>query len=514
LPTFPVYYRPRPYQTEAHQMFRTKRFSVLVWPRQTGKDVTASMEQCDARLKTPKTTGVYVSLSNPMIRDILWDKTYIDPGSGDYIQGLQDNVPPELVEWKGTVMEGRFSNKSRLKLQGYFQSGQDKSGVGTAFQDYTFTELALFYREDPIPRIWPILENRAEKKRLMAVSTPRGRRKNPLWLLMESLKGNPEAQTIIRTIDDINEIMVRNGLPPVLTQEELERIRDTYLKRFGNDRMFEQEYYCSFEEMDAAAVYGEAFMRMIREKRVFRFNLNPAHPVYVAFDIGSSGMHSDATAWVVFQYINGRLWIYDAGEGHGKALPEYVDVLREKHYFNQITKMILPWDGDHHEKAVNTTPADMMRQKFPDVAVLAKSNKVYQIPGSRQGDYDIVTDIQQTRMMLHNTIVNATPEGELTTTEDGLIVPQSTFSSDASVSCDWFLECMENYKYEFNNKLQTWTDKPLHDKHSNLMDALRYAVQATKELDFFGGQLVDLNSSSQQQGSISYEEDWSGVWSR
>ena len=155
-------------------MWRTHRYGIAVLPRQTGKDVAASMEQCDARLRTPKTTGVYISLSNPMIRDILWDKTYIDPGSGEYIRGLQDNVPPETVDWKATVMEGRFTNHSRLKLQGYFQSGQDKAGVGTSFQDYTITELALFTREDPIPRLMPILENRADNKWLMVVSRPRG----------------------------------------------------------------------------------------------------------------------------------------------------------------------------------------------------------------------------------------------------------------------------------------------------------------------------------------------------
>ncbi len=485
MPTFPVYYKPRPYQVDLHRMWRSKRYGIAVLPRQTGKDVAASMEQCDARLRTPKTTGVYISLSNPMIRDILWDKTYIDPETGDYIQGLQDNVPAEAVAWKDTVMEGRFVNRSRLKLQGYFQSGQDKSGVGTSFQDYTITELALFVREDPIPRLMPILENRAENKRLMVVSTPRGKRRNPLWQLMESMKNNPEAQVIIRDIDDLNAIMKNEGLPPVLTEEELERIRDTYLKRFGNDRMFEQEYYCSFEEMDAAAVYGEAYMKMEQEQRIEDFNLNPGHPVYVSFDIGSSGIQSDATSWIAFQWINGRLFLYDCGEGHGKALPEYVDDLQVKPYFNKIASIILPWDGDHHEKAVNTTPADMMRQRFPNVAVLAKSNKVWKIPGSRQGDYSLVTDIQQTRMMLYNTIVH-------------------------KQNCQWLLECLENYKYEFNTRLQMWTQQPLHDKHSHMMDALRYAVQAVKELDFFNGKFYD--DSGRMQQSRDYEEDWSGVW--
>lgn len=465
-------------------MWQKYRYGVAILPRQSGKDVAASMEQCKARLQTPKTTGVYISLSNPMIRDILWDKTYIDPETGEYIMGLQDNVPTELVDWKGTVMEGRFHNKSRLKLQGYFQSGQDKSGVGTSFQDYTITELALFYREDPIPRLLPILENRAEKKRLMVVSTPRGKRRNPLWQLMESLADNPEAKIIIRTIDDLNEMMRREGLPPVLTAEELERIRDTYLKRFGNDRMFEQEYHCSFEEMDAAAVYGEAYMKLVAEQRAYDFNLHDGHPVYVIFDIGSSGQHSDATAWAAVQWVNGRKFIYDCGEGHGKALPEYVDVLREKHWFNRIAQIVLPWDGDHHEKAVNTTPADMMRQKFPNVSVLAKSSKVWKIPGSRANDFDLITDIQQTRMNLYNTVIHKT-------------------------NCDWMLECLENYKYEFNYKLQQWTDRPLHDKYSHMMDVLRYADQAEKELNFFGNQFYDQPGTG---GSTSYVEDWAGVW--
>ena len=458
-------------------MWRSKRVGLAVFPRQSGKDVAMSMEMCDRRLRTPKTTGVYISLDNPMIRDILWDKTYFDPDSGQYIQMLQDNVPAEHAAWKGTAMEGKFSNGSRLKLQGYFQNGRDKNGVGTSFQDYAFTELALFDREDPLPRLMPIIMGEHEDKKLMVASTPRGKRQNPLWQLMQSMDGQRDYQLITRTIDDLNEMMRREGLPPVVTQDQLDINRDSYLKRFGNDRMFEQEYYVSFEEMDAAAVYGEAYMKLLNEQRAIDFNLDPAHPVFVAFDIGASGMHSDATSWIAFQWFNGRLFLFDCGEGHGKALPEYVDLLREKHWFSRVAQIILPWDGEHHEKAVNTTPADMMRLKFPNVAVLAKSNKVWKIPGSRQGDFDIVTDIQQVRMMLYNTIIHKT-------------------------NCDTLLGHMENYKYEFNTKLQSWSGKPLHDKHSNMMDALRYVVQSTKELDFFGGDFFTSSSVSGRNSTV------------
>ena len=483
---FPQFYTPRSYQADLHAMWAKKRIGVAVLPRQTGKDVAMSIEECQSALKTPKTTGVYVSLNNPMIRDILWDKTYLDPVSGQYVRMLQDNVPPELCSWQATSMTGSFSNKSRLKLQGYFQSGQDRNGVGTSFQRYNFTELALFTREDPLPRLMPIIQNEAEPKKLRVASTPRGKRRNPLWQLMQSMEGNSEYGIIIRTIDDINEMMRRAGEPPVLTQERLEQIRDAYLKRFGNDRMFEQEYYCSFEEMDAAAVYGEAYSKLLEEKRNTDFNIDPGHPLYVAFDIGSSGIHSDATAWIAFQWFNGKLFLYDCGEGHGKALPEYVDVLRAKPWFNRLQAIILPWDAEHHEKAINTTPADMLRLVFPRVAVLAKSNKVFKLPGSRQSDFAEITDIQKVRMQLYNTIIHET-------------------------NCQWLMECLENFKYEFNTKLQMWSDKPLHDKYSHMMDALRYAVQATSELDFFEGQFFDVGSTSKV---MDYTEDWSGVWQR
>lgn len=466
-------------------MWRRKRIGVAVYPRQSGKDVSMSMEMVEGLLRTPKTTGAYISLDNPMIRDILWDKTYLDPETGDYVRMLQDNVPPGYATWANTVMEGRFSNDSRLKLQGYFQNGRDKNGVGTSFQRYAFTELALFDREDPLPRLMPIISGEHEQKKLMVASTPRGRRQNPLWQLMQSFEGDKDFQVIIRTIDDLNEMMKREGLPPVRSQAQLEVDREAYRRRFGNDRMFFQEYYCSFDEMDAAAVYGEAYMDLVKDGRSTVFNLNPAYPVYVAFDIGASGQHSDATSWIAFQWINGRLFIFDCGEGHGKALPDYVDDLQVKPWFPKLKQIILPWDGEHHEKAVNTTPADMMRQRFPNVAVLAKSNKVWKIPGNQAMNADLVTDIQQVRMQLYNTVIH-------------------------SETCEWLLTCLEQYKYEFNRKLQEWSAKPLHDKHSHMMDALRYVVQATKELEFFGGDFYDSPTAS--SGSSSYTDDWSNVW--
>ena len=205
-------------------MWRSKRIGVAVFPRQSGKDVAMSMEMCERRLRIPKSTGTYVSLDNPMIRDILWQKTYIDPETGQYVRMLQDNVDPSLVDWKNTVMEGDFSNKSRLKVQGYFQSGRDKNGVGTSFLDYAFTELALFSKEDPIPRLMPIIQGEHEDKKLMVASTPRGKRQNPLWQLIQNHGQQKDFQLITRTIEDLNAMMKGSGLPAVMSEAKLEEV--------------------------------------------------------------------------------------------------------------------------------------------------------------------------------------------------------------------------------------------------------------------------------------------------
>jgi hypothetical protein len=316
---------------------------------------------------------------------------------------------------------------------------------------------------------------------------------------MQTLEGRPDYQVIIRTIDDLNAIMVASGLPPVRTQQNLEQIQETYLRRFGNSRMFEQEYHVSFEEQDAAAVYGEALSKLQNEKRDEHFNLYEGHPVYVMFDIGSAGKQSDATAWIAFQYFNNKIFIYDCGEGHGKALPEYVDDLQSKHYFNKIAYLILPWDAGSHEVSIRETPADMMRKRFANVAVLARGTNIWTAPGLPTGqDADTITMVQSVRLALYNTFINGVAD-------DAKKIP----GWDKLPNADLVINCMENYKYGYDNKKQEWSPYPVHDKYSHIMDTVRYLVQATQDLDFFGGQLYD---SGFKQTQDSYTTDWAGAW--
>lgn len=156
-----------------------------------------------------------------------------------------------------------------------------------------------------------------------------------------------------------------------------------------------------------------------------------------------------------------------------------MDELATKHYYPKIASLILPWDAEMHNAAISQTPADMLRLRFPHVDVLAKSMRVHRGAGQ---NLDEITDIQATRMQLYNTIIHAT-------------------------NCQSLWDHMGEYKFKFDEKSGEWSDKPIHDKHSHMMDALRYTVQATRELDFFGGRHSQSDSSSDYAG-----EAWSSVW--
>jgi hypothetical protein len=159
--------------------------------------------------------------------------------------------------------------------------------------------------------------------------------------------------------------------------------------------------------------------------------------------------------------------------------------------------MILPWDAGHHEKAVNTTPADMMRERFPNIAVLARGTNIWTAPGLPRGDdADVITMVQSARMQLYKTYING-------------IGDPTSLADMTRPNAELVLECMENYKYAYDNKKQEWTPYPVHDKYSHIMDAYRYIVQAIMEMEFFGGQPYDTHRTSKE---TEYTQDWAGAW--
>ena len=82
-----------------------------------------------------------------------------------------------------------------------------------------------------------------------------------------------------------------------------------------------------------------------------------------------------------------------------------------------------------------------------------------------------------------------------------------------SNNCDWLLECFNNYEYKRLSKSDDWSPKPMHNKYSHMMDALRYAVMGIKEISYLGMNSdgsMPINWDLEYEGPYSQDthEDW------
>jgi hypothetical protein len=66
--------------------------------------------------------------------------------------------------------------------------------------------------------------------------------------------------------------------------------------------------------------------------------------------------------------------------------------------------------------------------------------------------------------------------------EDGIEAVRGLFPRvwiDAT-NCKYLIKCLENYRKEFDQRLEVYKDRPRHDKYSHGADAMRYLAIATK----------------------------------
>jgi phage terminase large subunit len=78
------------------------------------------------------------------------------------------------------------------------------------------------------------------------------------------------------------------------------------------------------------------------------------------FDIGGTGYKADACAIWIAQFVGTAVRVLDYYEAVGQELAEHVHWLRNNGYGEAA--IMLPHDGEHHEKVVRVTYASAMRE--------------------------------------------------------------------------------------------------------------------------------------------------------
>jgi len=124
-----------------------------------------------------------------------------------------------------------------------------------------------------------------------------------------------------------------------MTPEELEKTRQGYILRNGNDFKFRQEMLLDWGQASTSSYYGAIMSAKDKDGSIGEYAYNPAYPVYTAWDLG----RSDTMVIGFFQYYKNRPRLIDIHEAVGSSIKNMIPVLREKPYV--YAWHFLPHDG-------------------------------------------------------------------------------------------------------------------------------------------------------------------------
>lgn len=481
----PKFYKPWPHQLEAWKIQNdpTINYYFQVWARQTGKDTDAIQRGNNYAWWHPGTQTAYVGLDNVWITNNIFKK-YIDGRS------FWEDYPAGFLDVKDTTKEVYFLNNpegmapARIKYIGFLN---DQALIGSSYDRFYISEASL-YGSKAFSYVQPIWERKLQADKPLFVNfngTPRGMH-NVLYEMLCSYTGETEPEAFqgrhgnvyvdIKTIYDVTIPDGNGGFKPLADPKLIEIDQERHKRAYGNLNIWNQENLCTFETSNAGLVYlGIEELR--KENRYCRFNLDTSKPVYVAFDIASKGSVTDATSGIIYQYINNMMFIYDTYEARGKSLVECLSDLATRPWWQYVRFGALPWDSER--SASSETPIEEAKKMFPNI-------NWHSLDKER-----VDRGIQEVRKQLPNMCIN-------------------------SDNCEYLMECFDNYEYKFLDKADDWAPKPVHNKYSHMMDALRYAVMALREIEYLG--LNPDGSWRFQQGEYEttrYQKEPEGnIWGR
>lgn len=184
-------------------------------------------------------------------------------------------------------------------------------------------------------------------------------------------------------------------------------------------------YYAT--EMDAAR----------KEGRICELRYTHGEPVNTFWDLGAN----DTTAIACHQHVARQHLFINGFEANGQPLEHYVKWLQDTGYV--FGTHYLPHDADQHRQGMkdNRSMREMLEALWPGQAFIV-------VPRIQ----DVTVGIELTRQKLHNAYFDEKKCGEL-------------------------ISSLENYRKEYDEKMQTFKPTPYHDWASNYADAFRQWAQ-------------------------------------
>lgn len=290
--------------------------------------------------------------------------------------------------------------------------------VGTNPVGCVFTEYSL---QDP--QAWTLIRPILRENGGWAVFnfTPRGA--NHGKELLDMASNNPDWFTQVLTVKDTG----------VLTEEDIAKERAEGM----SEDMIQQEYYCSFTLGIEGAYYAKYMQDAVDENRVCLVPWDRTQRVNTSWDIG----YGDSTSIIFWQVIGNEIHIIDYYENHGEGLPHYAQYINRKAYI--YADHYAPHDIESHAFSNGLSGKEVgasLGVKFTTLPTLKLS---------------VENGIEAVRSIFPRVYIDNT-------------------------KCRHLMKCLENYRKEFDPRLEVYKDRPRHDKWSHGADAMRYLAIAVK----------------------------------
>ena len=384
----------------------------LVWHRRAGKDDLALHWTAVAAHQRPATYW-HMLPQQAQARKAIWEA--VDPHSGK--RRIDMAFPLEI---RASTNEGemliRFKNGSIWRVVG---SDNYDALVGSPPAGVVMSEWPL-----ADPRAWGYLSPILAENGGWAIFayTPRG--KNHGWSLYNGMKSDPKWHVEVKTVDDTGVIDAEALADDLATKIAIESVDQ-------GKALYEQEWFCSFEAAITGAYYGSEMKRATDNDRICGLPVERGPEVHTAWDIGID----DATAIWFAQMVGREVRVVDYYEDSGQDAAHYAGVLNDKGY--TYGEHLMPHDAGYREKGTGKTYEQQIGEAGlrGSIRVLPRTN-------------NLIADINTTRQF----------------------ISQCWFDEKR---CDRGIEALRQYRRQWNDKLQTWHQRPLHDWTSHGSDAFR-----------------------------------------
>ena len=383
--------------------------SYLVWHRRAGKDLFC-LQYMIARAISELGNYWYILPQQNQVRRAIWD--------GITSQGFKYlNMCPDqfILKKLDNEMKIVLKNPNNPTQQGSIISflGGDRYDalVGAGIKGCVISEHALQSPNLYKLAIQPMLLE--SKGWVIFNTTPRG--ENHAYDMFKALQKEKDAYTSLLTVKDTC----------VLSEDDIQTERRTGTP----EEIIQQEFYCSF----AGAIHGAYYADVLNQAHVGNYPYDARFPVHTCWDLGVS----DSMAIWFVQFIEGSIRLIDYYENSTYGLAHYADVIDSKGY--RYAGHHLPHDGTHRQLT-----ASEKAQSIQGQLLSLGLNKVDVIPRTS----DVYADIMAVRSLIPICYFNQE------TTKDGL-------------------DCLKNYRREYDENRQCFKNTPLHDWTSHGSDAFR-----------------------------------------